>query len=168
MLNHFSCVLPFGTLWTIAHQALLSMRFSRQEDWSGLPCPPAGDLPNPGIEPTSLMTPALAGGFFTTSTTWEAPIILYYYYYYCHKKAINDQRIKNTVYHADTQMPLYDLQYSLDAYGRVWALLLFQLKTRRVCFCGREPDILKMENWNGFQRKYSLQMKGRPEIELKN
>ena len=42
------------TPWTIAHQAPLSMGFSRQEHWSGLPCPPPGDLPNPGIEPTSL------------------------------------------------------------------------------------------------------------------
>ena len=43
------------------------MRFSRQEYWSGLPCPPPGDLPNPGIKPTSLTSPALAGGFFTTA-----------------------------------------------------------------------------------------------------
>ena len=49
------------------------MRFSRQEYWSGLPCPLPGDLPNSGTEPTSVMSPALAGGFFTTSTTWEAP-----------------------------------------------------------------------------------------------
>ena len=61
-----------ATLWTVALQAPLSMGFSWQEYWSGLPCPPPGDLPNPGIEPTSLMSPALAGGFFTTSTTWEA------------------------------------------------------------------------------------------------
>ena len=54
-------------------QAPLSMGFSRQESWSGLPCPPSGTLPNLGIEPTSLMSPALAGRFFTTSTTWEAP-----------------------------------------------------------------------------------------------
>ena len=45
--------------------------FSRQEYWSGLPFPPPGNLPDPGIEPTSLMPPALAGGFFTTSATWE-------------------------------------------------------------------------------------------------
>ena len=50
----------------------LSMGFSRQEYWSGLPCLPPGDLPNPGIEPMSLMSPALAGRFFTTSATWEA------------------------------------------------------------------------------------------------
>ena len=46
--------------------------FSRQEYWSGLPCPPPGDLPNPGTEPTSLMSSALAGRFFTTSAAWEA------------------------------------------------------------------------------------------------
>ena len=47
------------------------MGFSKQEYWSGLPFSSPGDLPNPGIEPTSLLSPALAGGFFTTSTTWE-------------------------------------------------------------------------------------------------
>ena len=60
------------TPWTVAHQAPLSMGFSRQEYWSGLPCPPPGDLPDSGIEPESLMSPALAGRFFTTSATWEA------------------------------------------------------------------------------------------------
>ena len=48
------------------------MYFSRQEYWSGLPCPPPGDLPNPGIEPLSLMSAALPGEFFTTNATWEA------------------------------------------------------------------------------------------------
>ena len=57
------------TPWTVAHQAFLSMGFFRQEYWSGLPCPPPGDLPNPGVKCTSLTAPALAGGFFTTSTT---------------------------------------------------------------------------------------------------
>ena len=57
---------------TAACQAPLSMGFSRQEYWSGLPCPPPGDLPHPGIKPTSLMSPASAGGFFTASATWEA------------------------------------------------------------------------------------------------
>ena len=54
------------TLWTVARLAPLSMGFSRQEYWSELPCPSPEDLPNPGIEPMSLMSPALAGGFFTT------------------------------------------------------------------------------------------------------
>ena len=49
------------------------MGFSRGEDWSGLPFPSPGNLPDPGIELVSLVSPALAGGFFTTSTTWEAP-----------------------------------------------------------------------------------------------
>ena len=53
-------------------QAPLFMGFSRQEHWSGLPCPSPGDLPAPRIEHMSLMSPALAGRFFTTSTTWEA------------------------------------------------------------------------------------------------
>ena len=48
------------------------MGFSRQEYWSGLPCPPPGDLPHPRTEPTSLMSPALAGGFFIINATWEA------------------------------------------------------------------------------------------------
>ena len=48
------------------------MEFSGQEYWSGLPCPPPGDLHNPGIEPSSFLSPALAGGLFTTSAIWEA------------------------------------------------------------------------------------------------
>ena len=69
MLSHFSCVQLYMSLWTIAHQAPLSMGFSGQEYWSGSPCPPPGNLPNPGIEPGSLKSPA--GGFFTTSATHE-------------------------------------------------------------------------------------------------
>ena len=62
------------TVWTVPHQAPLSMGFSRQEHWSGLPCLPPGDLPDPKIKPVSLISPALAGGFFTSSATWEAQI----------------------------------------------------------------------------------------------
>ena len=62
----------FATPWTVAHQVLLSMGFSRQEYWSGLPCPPPGDLPEPGIKPASLTSPALAGKFFTARDTQEA------------------------------------------------------------------------------------------------
>ena len=71
----FSCSVisdSFVTPWTLAHQAPLAMGFFGQDDWSGLPCPPAGDLPNPGTEPESLKSPALAAGVFTTSVTWEA------------------------------------------------------------------------------------------------
>ena len=51
------------------------MGFSKQEYWRGLPCSLPGDLPDPGIEPTFLMSPALAGGFFITHATWEAQIL---------------------------------------------------------------------------------------------
>ena len=67
--------------WTAACQAPLSMGFSRQEYWSGLPCPPPGYLPDPGIKPASLMSPALAGEFFTTSATWEALWITLIYFW---------------------------------------------------------------------------------------
>ena len=61
--------LLFATPWTVAHQAAVSMEFYRQEYWSGLPFSPLGDLPKPGIEPRSLLSAVLTGGFFTTSTT---------------------------------------------------------------------------------------------------
>ena len=72
--SHFSCIWLFVTLWTVAHQAPLSKGFSRQEYWSGLPCPPLKHLPNPGIKPASLLSPTLAGKFFTTIATCEAHI----------------------------------------------------------------------------------------------
>ena len=72
VLSHFSRVRFFATLWTVTRQASLSMGFSRQEHRSGLPYPPPGDLPGPGIERASLMSPAVAGVFFTTRATWEA------------------------------------------------------------------------------------------------
>ena len=71
-ISCFSHVWLSATPWTVAHQAPLLMRFPRQEYWSGLPCPPPGNLPDPGIKLASLMSPALAGRFFTTSATWEA------------------------------------------------------------------------------------------------
>ena len=67
MLSNFLCIQLFVTLWTVARQSPLSMGFSRQEYWGGLPCPPPGDLPDPGIKPMSLTSPALACGFFLTS-----------------------------------------------------------------------------------------------------
>ena len=79
MLNHSSPVWLFVTQWTVAHQAPLSMGFSRQEYWSGLPCPPPGDLPDPGTERISLMALALAGRFFTTSTYGKPYMYMYIY-----------------------------------------------------------------------------------------
>ena len=78
MLSCFSPVLLFETPWTVAHQAPLSMGFSRQEYCSGLPFPPPGDLLDPGIKPVSHRSPALAGGFFTTSATWETLAIRFF------------------------------------------------------------------------------------------
>ena len=64
----------------VAHQTPLPMEFSRQEYWDGVPFSPLGDLPDPGIEPVVLKSPALAGGFFfTTHATWEAQLCGGYY-----------------------------------------------------------------------------------------
>ena len=78
MLSCFSHVRFYVTPWTVALQVPLSMGFSQQEYWSQLPCPPPRDHPNSGIEPMSLTSPALAGGFSTMSTTWEAQPNTYY------------------------------------------------------------------------------------------
>ena len=61
-----SCLTLCNPMDYVAHQASLSMGISRQEYWSGFPFPTLGDLPEPWIEPMSLVSPALAGGFFTT------------------------------------------------------------------------------------------------------
>ena len=72
VLSH---ALLFAAPWTVAHHAPLSMEFSRQEYWNGLPFPPPGDFPNPEIEPVSLSlaSPALAGGFLTTGPFAKPP-----------------------------------------------------------------------------------------------
>ena len=71
-LCRFSRVWLFATTWTVACQAPVSMGFSRQEYWNGLPFPPQGNLLDPGIEPKCLKFRALAGKIFTTSAFWEA------------------------------------------------------------------------------------------------
>jgi len=72
MLGCLSCIQLCVTLWTAARQAPVSTEFSRQQYWSGLSRPPPRNLPNPGIEPGSLLSPPCIRGFFTTNTTWEA------------------------------------------------------------------------------------------------
>ena len=74
VLSCFSPVWFYLTLWTVACQASLSKGFSRQEYWSGLPCPPPRDLPGTEIKPKSLMSLALVDKFLTTSATWETPL----------------------------------------------------------------------------------------------
>ena len=76
VLSPFRRVRLYATLWTVTHHALLSIGFSRQEHWRGLPWPPPGN-PNPEIKSVSLTSPAVAGKFFTTSATWEAHISVY-------------------------------------------------------------------------------------------
>ena len=77
MFIHFSRVWLFATLWTVAHQAPLSMGFSRWEYWTGLPCPPPGDLLDPRVEPTSAFISYIAGIFFIHRATWEGLLINY-------------------------------------------------------------------------------------------
>ena len=74
VFQSLSHVRLFATPWTVTQQAPLSTGCAGQKYWSGLPCPPPGDLPDSGIEPMSFMPLSLASGFFTTSTTWEARI----------------------------------------------------------------------------------------------
>ena len=71
VLSCYSHVQLFATLWTAAHQAPLSMRVSRHEYWSGLPCAPPGDLPDPGIQLFLLCLLHWQVVFFTTSIIWE-------------------------------------------------------------------------------------------------
>ena len=73
VVQSLSCAQIFVTSWTVACQTPLSMAFPRQEYWKGLPFPPPGDLPDPGIKPAS---PALAGGFFTTQPPGKPLLLL--------------------------------------------------------------------------------------------
>ena len=74
MQSRFSHAKLFAAPWTVAHQAPLFMGFSSQENWRTVPFPTPGDLPDPGIELTSVLSPALAGGFFATGATYQAEL----------------------------------------------------------------------------------------------
>ena len=73
----WSCFRRVQLCTTVACQTTLSVGFSRQEYWSGLPCPRPGDLSNPGMGHACITSPALAGGFFTTRTTWKPYVCVY-------------------------------------------------------------------------------------------
>ena len=96
--------LTLCNLWTVAFQAPLSMGFSRQEHWSGLPFPSPEDLTNPGTEPTSFMSPAVAGSFFTTSATWTTA-----------QNSISIEKERNKYYDFSLSLP-YNL-LSIPFYG---------------------------------------------------
>ena len=132
MLSHFSCVRLFATQWTVAHKAPLSMGFSRQEQWSEQSFP-SRDLSNPGIEPSSLVSPALAGRFFMISATWEVlkgrqketNIVSYHLYVESKKKEEKD--INEFIYKTeiDSQTLKTNLPYQRGNLGerdklRVW------------------------------------------------
>ena len=93
VLSCFSCAQLFLTLWTVIHQAPLSLGFSRQGYWSGIPFPLPGDLPNPGLKPESLTSPALASGFFTPSTIWEACESTYFTILFVYWFRVGDQHL---------------------------------------------------------------------------
>ena len=80
MLSRFSRVWLFATPWTVTFQGSLSMGFSRQDYWSGLSCPPPGDLLYPGIKPSSLRSPALASGFLTTRATCRTLLLNIFFF----------------------------------------------------------------------------------------
>ena len=80
MLSHSVMANSFATPWTVAHQVPISMGFSRQEYWRGLLFPPPGDLPDPGTEPMSLVSPALAGSFFTPAPPGKPIMNMTYIY----------------------------------------------------------------------------------------
>ena len=89
VLHCFSRVQLCVTLWIVACQTPLSMGFSRQEYWSELPHPPPGDLLDPGIEPASVVSPALAGGFFTTRNTFQIYPWLSLFCLYCFNNVLS-------------------------------------------------------------------------------
>ena len=95
VLSCFSCVPLFVTPWTVAHQVPLSMGFSRQEYWSGLPFPSPGDLSDPWIESMSLMSLALAGRFFTTHASFlcRENRVLTYYIFSCVSPLLSQKRL---------------------------------------------------------------------------
>ena len=101
----------FATLWTVACQASLAMGFSRQEYWSGLPCLPPENLPNPGIDHVSFVSPALANEFFTTNTTWEAPYT--YIFFFIFFSIMVYYRIFHTVLCAMQLLSIHSIYNSL-------------------------------------------------------
>ena len=111
------------TPWTVARQAPLSMGFSRQECWSGLPLPIPGDLPDLGIKTASLASPALAGGFITTSVTREAHVcVCVHVYHYLTGKAgifVNYRLQSRKIKHTGIRdlSPHNSLQKALSSFG---------------------------------------------------
>ena len=120
-LSRFSRVWLFATLWTVAHQAPLSMGFSRQEFWSGLSRPPPEDIPDPLIKLASLTSPALAGRFFTTSATWESPWEIVNHCYYCFEPLSFGTICYTAIDNWYVCLPEVSLSKSLRHFSLYWA-----------------------------------------------
>ena len=135
----------FETLRTVAHQAPPSMGFSRQEHWSGLPCPPPGDLPNSGAEAASPASPALAGGFFTTSVNWEAHTIDAMY------KIRNSENLRSSSCSVVTQMGRKSKKEGMYVYIQ---LIHFAVQEKLTQHCKATPLHLKL-----IKNKQKIKMK---------
>ena len=138
VLSHFSCVWLCATLWTVARQAPLSMGFSRQVgSGSGLPCPPPGDLPDPGIG-----SPALTGRFFTTSAPGKSYPSLYQH----SKQPMNLQYNLSEHLHPLSSPTLLLTQHSsllFSSYSDVWVLvLIFKLVSSTETVLSLPPPLL--------------------------
>ena len=117
VISHWDSVTP----WTVTYQAPRSMGFSRQEYWSGLLCPPSGDLPDPGIKPASLASPALAGRLLYHCTTWEAHGRRHTYINSSHKQ----QELQKTYLKSNLIMNMYANSLKLQIEYPVVFLLTF-------------------------------------------
>ena len=130
-----SC-LTLCDLWTVAHQAPPSMGLSRQEYWSGLPRPPPGDLPNPGIEPKSLRSPALAGRFFTLAPPGKPHICSYVH----NKRAVHRGYLWEGMLQmrgSKSLLLLHTLLYTLHFFKKlfpIWRLNLHFLHCRQILY----------------------------------
>ena len=111
-----------ATPWTAAHQAPLSTGFSRQEDWSGLPFPPPGDLPDPGIELMFFMSTALAGEFFTTEPLAKPQLLAYDRMNPVHCEWQSDKMERAWNLHDNLEPPNLTLEYPylLSIYSKLW------------------------------------------------
>ena len=134
-----SFVQLFATSWTIAHQAPLSLGFSRQEYWNLMPFPPPGNLPNRGIESTSLAFPALAGTFFFFfyhCTTWEThylynSLILFSFVKYSMMSFVKHLLtwLPNSVYKCTLNLVFISLQFPLNWNGSFALFKFFMILT---------------------------------------
>ena len=120
MLSCFIRVWLFATLWTVAHKAPLAVGFSKQEYWSGLPSPPPGDLPNPGIQPRPLALPA-----DSLPLSYQGSQIIQYIYF-IYKLYTFDIELHISIYDLFFIVYIY-ITLKICIYYNMWASLIAQL-----------------------------------------